>query len=183
MKQRCLVSLFLTFTVFTLAAQSFGVGDKVEAYNVGWYKATILEVGSGDYVGYYKVHYDEYSSASDQWLKNASIRAVKTQKIFSTATGPRGGKYHLYTYLQPQNPIRLGHFTLSSSSYSFYDNGGGLIGSGTYKYIPAQKIVQWTSGPFKKNEWEGSFEIGREGKTHSINLKRGTVGLNSTDSK
>ncbi len=82
MKRRCIVFLFLTFTVFTLAAQSFGVGDKVEAYNVGWYKATILEVGSGDYVGYYKIHYDEY--ASDQWLKNTSIRAVKTQKIFIT---------------------------------------------------------------------------------------------------
>ena len=181
MKRTCIVFVSLIFTVFTVAAQSFGVGDKVEAYNVSWYKATVLEIGSGGNEGYYKVRYDGYSS--DQWLKSTSIRQLQSSKSPSTAKGPRNGKYHILSYLKPSNPIRLGHFSLSDGSYFFYDNGGGLAGSGNYKYNPAQKSIQWLSGPFKQYDWGGNFEISREGKTHSIRLKRGTVGSNSTDSK
>ena len=44
---------------------SWKVGDKVEAWNVTWYKATILEIGTGQYKGYYKVRYEGFSISSE----------------------------------------------------------------------------------------------------------------------
>jgi len=182
-KAATLLIVFISSITISLA-QNFKAGDKVEAWNVAWYKATILQVGAGDRQGYYMVHYDDFGSASDQWLKNTSIRARASSKEASTTAGPRLGKYNVLTYGSVTNPIRLGYFVLSDGNkYSFYDNGGNIVGSGTYSYDDNAKSIKWQSGPFKQNNWEGNFAISREGKTHSITLKRGTVGSNSTDSK
>ena len=40
---------------------TYQVGQQVETYNVGWYKATVLEIGAGKYEGYIKVHYNDFS--------------------------------------------------------------------------------------------------------------------------
>lgn len=182
MKIFTLFVFFLLIKSVVLFGQPFNVGDKVEAWNVAWYKATILQTGSGDKAGYYMVHYDDYSSASDQWVAAKNIRSRKVAKEPSTAAGPRAGKYNVLSYFT-NNPIRLGHFTLiNGNKYSFYDNGGNLVGSGTYAYDSGEKNIVWQTGPFK-DKWEGKFSISREGKTHSIALRRGTVGSNSTDSK
>lgn len=90
----------------------------------------------------------------------------------------------MLSYGSNSNPLRLGHFQLSAGGeYTYFDNGGGLAGSGTYKYNNVNREVQWLSGLFNENKWGGKFEITREGKTHSISLKRGTFGSNSTDSR
>ncbi len=64
----------------------------------------------------------------------------------------RLGEYGVLSYGSNSNPLRLGHFQLSAGgNYSFFNNGGGLVGSGTYKYDNVNKNVQWLSGPFNKN--------------------------------
>lgn len=164
------------------SAGSFAVGNKVEAYEIGtWYKAAIKAVGTGDKQGQYLVDYDDYST--DRWFYAKDLRPIKIEKTFSTNGGPRQGKYTVLSYGANTNPLRLGHFQLSAGGkYSFHDNGGGLTGSGTYKYDDA-KEVKWLSGPFSNYKWGGAFKIEREGKTHTIKLSRSTFGTNSTDNQ
>jgi hypothetical protein len=180
MKKFCsfLLSLFILSLTFGQA-----VGDKVEAYDIGtWYKATIKAVGAGVNQGQYLIDYDDYST--DRWHYAKDVRFVKAVKTQNTNSGPRSGKYGVLSYGSNSNPLRLGHFQLSAGSkYSFFDNGGGAVGSGTYTYDNVNKEVKWLSGPFNQYKWGGKFEITREGKTHSISLKRGTFGSNSTDSR
>lgn len=52
--------------------QSYKVGDRVEAYDFGWYKGTITEVGTGSNQGYYLVKYDAYSTA--RYFKPANLK-------------------------------------------------------------------------------------------------------------
>ena len=54
-------------------AREWQVGDKVQGYDVDWYDATILEVGTGDHAGEYLVKYDKYST--EKWLSAESVRA------------------------------------------------------------------------------------------------------------
>src|SRR5438046_651063 len=102
MKKILLAAAFQLF-ILTAFCQHFNIGDKVEIMNSGgWYKGSILEQGSGDMNGYYKVSYDGYNQP--QWMKIANIRLLKA----STATtrtntnndneatptgGPRQGTY------------------------------------------------------------------------------------------
>lgn len=160
--------------------QAFQIGAKVEAYNSGaWYKATIAEAGSGNYAGYYYVRYDDF--AQGQWIKASNLRAFKGAAV-AAAAGPRNGTYTILSYGNATNPIRLGYFVLQSGRYTYYNLGKKQIGSGRYSYDAASKTISWTSGPFKDANWNGSFEIDREGKTHKIRLNGVTIGSNSTDS-
>ena len=180
MKKICSYLLSLLFSSITF---SQAVGDKVEAYDIGtWYKSTIKAIGTGANKGQYLIDYDDYGT--DRWHYAKDVRFIKSVKASSTTAGPRLGKYDILSYGANSNPLRLGHFQLSPGrKYFFFDNGGGSVGSGTYKYDLVNKEVSWLSGPFKAYKWSGRFEITREGKTHSIILKRGTFGSNSTDSR
>lgn len=179
MKNLLFLFLLNLITITTSLAQSFTVGQKVEGYDTGWYKATVKEVGTGEHLGYCLLDYDDYGT--DRWHQNKNIRPLKTVKEPSYVAGPRLGKYSILSYFSA-NPIRLGHFTLlKNNKYSFFNNGGGLIGSGTYSYNKGEKHIKWLTGPLSKNGWKGDFSITREEKTHSITLKRGTVGTNSLD--
>lgn len=180
MKKLCSFLFFLFISFITFAQV---VGDKVEAYDIGtWYKATIKAIGTGANQGQYLIDYDDYST--DRWHYAKDVRFVKVVKTPNTSAGPRPGKYGVLSYGSNSNPLRLGHFQLSAGgNYSFFNNGDGRVGSGTYKYDNVNKEVQWLSGPFKEYRWNGKFEITREGKTHSISLKKGTFGSNSTDSR
>lgn len=170
-------SVFFSSITFSQA-----VGDKVEAYDIGWYKGSIKAIGTGNNQGQYLIDYDEYST--DRWHYAKDVRFAKAVKVANTNAGPRLGKYGVLSYGANSNPLRLGHFQLSAGGkYVFFDNGGGSVGSGSYKYDNLDKEVTWLSGPFKQYKWGGKFEITREGKTHSISLKRGTFGSNSTDSR
>lgn len=189
MKKYFFIFLFLSlvsfFNQFVLAQGNgnFSVGQKVEAYNVGWYKATILEIGSGDMTGYIKVHYDDYSSASDQYLAAKKIRLPKSAAIDNYSAGPRNGRYTIRSYGgNIYNPIILGYFDLNAGKYRYYDAGKNLLGTGTYLYDAGSKAVQWQSGLLKDYGISSGFKIEREGKTHYIQLKRGTSASNSTDS-
>lgn len=159
----------------------FHIGQKVEAYNVTWYKATVIGFGSGDLAGYIKVHYDDYSSASDQYLKESSIRVARNPSTPDFTGGPRNGRYTILSYGNIYNPITLGYFDLNNGKYTYYDAGKKPIGKGTYLYDANSKEVQWQSGPLKDYGSSAGFEIDREGKTHKLRLKYSTIGTNSSD--
>lgn len=184
MKSVCLFLLLFSLSSLCFAqskAVVFTVGDKVEVYEIGtWYKAVVKAVGTGNNQGQYLIDYDDYST--DRWFNAKDIRLPKKVETINMSGGPRPGKYVILSYGSNSNPLRLGYFQLlAGGKYSFYDNGGGLVGSGTYKYDNAAKEVTWLSGPFNKNKWAGGFEITRESKTHTLRFTRGTIGTNSTD--
>ena len=161
--------------------QTFHVGDKVEIYNSGgWYKGSILEIGSGSMQGYYSVSYDGYNQP--QWMKAANIRLQKAATVQAANTAPRNGSYIILSYGNPNNPIRIGYFELNNGKYTYMGMDKKILGQGTYTYDAKTRSVQWTSGPFKNFKWGGGFEIDREGKTHKIRLNTVTIGSNSTDS-
>ena len=187
--------LFLTaFQFFILAAfcQHFNIGDKVEIMNSGgWYKGAVVEEGSGEWQGYYKVSYDGYNG--NQWMKISNIRLLKAspantrsnntnQTEVVATSGPRQGTYLILSYGNINNPLRLGYFTLSAAGYDYFDMGKHHLGHGVYVYDAASHAVTWLSGPFKSSNWGGGFEVDRGGKTHKIRLNSVTIGTNSTDS-
>ena len=177
------IILFATLQLTIMAAfcQQFNIGDKVEIYNSGgWYKGSIVEEGSGDMAGYFKVKYDGYTQ--EQWMKTSNIRTLRTSTVANSASGPRNGTYIILSYGSVTNPLRLGYFTLNGSTYVYYDMAKKVLGRGAYSYNAGNKSVTWTSGPFKDSKWGGGFEIDRGGKTHKIRLNSVTIGSNSTDS-
>lgn len=161
----------------------YAVGDKVEAWSNGvWYPASISAIGTANYKGYYYVHFTGFSDASNQWLNTSSVRKAQA-KATITNVSPRDGKYRILSYGNPNNPIYLGYFILNGSNYSYYNAGDRLIGSGSFTYDRTSQTLKWNSGPFKSNQWSGTFEVSREGKTHTIRLQSGTIGTNSTDAR
>jgi hypothetical protein len=169
------------------AAETWKVGDKVEAWNSAWYPAEIISVGTGEHAGQFMVHYDGFSKASDQWIFARNIRArpaAKTDaaKAAETAAGPRPGKYGVYSYGAPPSRIYLGDIELAADgTYRANQPGGKSLGEGKYRYDAPNHMIIWMSGPYHGSEWGGAFEVSREGKTHTIRLRRSTIATNSLD--
>jgi hypothetical protein len=157
-------------------------GDAIEAWDTGWYKARVLEIGTGEHHGYYLVRFDGYSSASDRWVQAKNIRVAPRP---NSSAPPRAGKYLIMGYGgNINNPIHIGYFILSGGNqYRYYNMGNKLLGAGRYRFNATSKEVRWLSGPFKKANWGGKVEISRQGKTHTITINRATIGTNSTDSR
>ena len=182
MKKFILLTCFQLFLSIAFG-QNFNIGDKVEINNSGgWYKGSILQIGTGNMQGYYSVSYDGYKQP--QWMKASNIRLQQTVSVKpdNNKNGPRNGNYIILSYGSPSNPIRIGYFELNNGKYIYYNMGKELLGKGSYTYDAKNKTVQWTNGPFKDSKWNGAFEIDREGKTHKIRLNGVTIGSNSTDS-
>jgi len=170
--------ILLASVIVTNAQKKFSVGQKVEAYNVDWYKATITEIGSSNYVGYYKVRYDKYNN--EQWIKESNIRIAQNETK-DYVSGPRVGRYIILSYGNAYSPITLGYFDLGNGTYVYYNAAKKMIGNGKCLYNAKTKTVQWLSGPYKQAGWGGAFEIDRNGKTHKIRINKVTIGSNSTD--
>lgn len=179
----CLIAVLSHPAAAQQGTAKFAVGQRVEAFNVAWYKATVVEIGGGANAGYIKVRYDGFSS--EQYLKESSIRIPKAATVGNTAAGPRSGRYTIQSYGNVYNPIILGYFDLKAGRYTYYDAGENLIGTGAYSFDAASQKVSWESGPLRVFGGTADFKISREGKTHSIGLKPrfGTAASNSTDSK
>jgi hypothetical protein len=114
----------------------------------------------------------------------ASTAIAHAQGATAADAGPRPGKYHILSYGAPgRPPLALGSFVLKTGGkYETFLPGDKSGGQGTYKYDAAKRVVVWLTGPHV-NYWGGDFTIERQGKTHSISLRRGTSATNSTDSK
>jgi len=164
------------------------VGEHVEAYNVDWYAATVTEVGTGNMAGYYKVHFDAFSAASDQYIRASNIRARADRRAAAAAAdaaraaGPRVGRYRVLSFGASATPIVLGELELlDGGRYRAILPGGRPAGDGRYAYDAASGSVRWLSGPYRTDGWGGAFTVERDGKTHQIRLRGGTVAVNSTD--
>lgn len=178
--KKALLALF-AITLCINAFSQFKIGDKVEAWNSNWYPRIVKAAGADNYQGYYLVKWDTYSG--QQWIAAKNIRYPKNAAQV-TETLPRNGKYRILSYgSNPANPIYLGYFTLESGAYSYYNAANALLGNGKYSYDGNSKTINWTSGPFNANKWNGRFEISREGKTHIIRLNSRTIGTNTIESK
>jgi hypothetical protein len=179
--RKLLLAVLLQLYFSIAFAQTFKIGDKVEAYNSGaWYKGTVLEIGSDNYNGYYMIQYQDYNQS--QWIKASNLRMQNNTPVNNEKNGPRNGTYIILSYGSSSNPIRIGYFELSNGRYTYYDMSKKPLGRGSFIFNAQNKTVQWTSGPFKDANWSGKFEIDREGKTHKIRLNNVTIGSNSTDS-
>jgi hypothetical protein len=69
---RPLTLLLVIASIVAAQPPVYKVGDRVEANDVGWYKGVIVQIGSGNYQGYYLVKYDEFSS--QRYFKPDSLR-------------------------------------------------------------------------------------------------------------
>jgi hypothetical protein len=179
MRVRALVAvLMLTLSGSAVAQGSWKVGDKVEAYNVDWYKATVIEIGTGSYNGYVRVHFDDFSSASDQYISLRNIRPRPGVQVSPDATGPRAGRYLIRSYANPTVPIPIGEFDLDANGqYTARANGGRELGTGRWSF--GNGAVRFLSGPYSTAGWAGTFTIEREGRTHKIRLNGATIATNS----
>lgn len=186
-----LVTLSLALPSDVLSQTSgWKVGDRVEAYDGSayqWYSGAVSQVGTGAKAGDFLVKWDKWSGSL--WVASKNIRvdgagakakAALTQS--QATTPPRLAKYLIMSYGDPTRPpLHLGYFELlANGSYRSLDMGSNVLGSGRYTYDVTSKLIQWKSGPFLTAGWDGKFEITREGKTHNVQLRRGTFGTNST---
>lgn len=65
--------VFAVAFVSVLAAQTaYRLGDRVEAYDAGWNKGAVTEIGSGKYEGYFLVKYDAFSTS--RWFHPRDLR-------------------------------------------------------------------------------------------------------------
>jgi hypothetical protein len=70
-------------------AGAFKVGDRVEGWNVAWYKGAITRVGTGDRAGYYLVHHDDF--ATDQYYAEKNLRRLGGTTGAPAAGTPQAG--------------------------------------------------------------------------------------------
>ncbi len=120
--------------------------------------------------------------SSTRFISAPSQLQTSENKDTTENQAPRNGKYRILTYgSHPDNPLKLGYFTLNNNEYKYFDLEGKLLGEGNYTYEAAEKQIKWQSGPFKSVGWDGNFEIEHEGKTHTIRLHSNTVGTNTAE--
>ena len=162
------VLALLLLMVSSAAALGWSVGDKVQAFNVAWYNATIVEIGSGSHEGYYKIHYDDF--ASDQYLAAGSIRARPDAQPTppSLEAGPRTGQYVCLAYGGGAGTFR---WYLEITADGTYLQAAPELAPGRFAYEPHSAQLTFLDGPYEYNGWFGRFSIEREGKTHSIVLR------------
>lgn len=190
----CLWPLLIVFGALSLGAAEpvvYRVNDRIES-NLsvfGWQKGTVVEVGQGDKAGQVKILTDGYAAPS--WVGVAAMKFVR--KIpgaapavpkFDANQPPRLGKYNILSFGPGGKYLFLGHLELlAGGRYRVSRTAdGNYFGEGSYTFDVAGKKIQWLSGPYKDQaDWGGGFEITREGKTHSIRLRSGTLATNSTD--
>jgi len=195
--RRLLVALAFLAVGFPAASRSQEggrkVGDRVEVYATDayqWYSGAIAEIGTGEKAGKYLVKMDKWSSPLWAPAKNirgdgAGVAAKATLERAQATTTPRLARYLIMSYgAATRNPLHLGYLEmLSGGRYRSLDMGDNVMGTGRYEYDSQTKVVRWISGPFLTNKWGGGFEVTREGKTHNIRFTRGTLAVNSTDSR
>ena len=136
------------------APYSCKVGDKVEGWNISWYKATVVEVGSGEHAGYCFLKWDKYST--NTWIALKNIRpqqtATKTDAPSNSAELPIT-KYVCGVFLS-------GRFTYTQSVVlnrdGAYQSSSGA--SGRYSYDAKTERIEFSSGSLK--DQFGRYEPG-----------------------
>ncbi|HEX2536002.1 MAG TPA: agenet domain-containing protein, partial [Chitinophagaceae bacterium] len=85
--------LFLSFSVFSSGAQEYRKGSAVEVkWGEFWYKGTIVELRDGKF----KVHFDGYGTAYDQWVTKAEFRSEVEGKTAAPESIRAGTRVEVY---------------------------------------------------------------------------------------
>jgi hypothetical protein len=134
----------------TLCAQDYKVGDRVEANDIGWYKGTIVGLGSGSMQGYFLVKYDAYSS--QRYFKPKDLRpggppdAPKTYPAYNV--GDRVEGYDLGWYAARVTQVRPGkdapEYLLQ---YEKYNSARWYHPKDMRAFAPQPPTAQITTGP------------------------------------
>lgn len=133
------------------AAGRYKVGDRVEAWNIAWYKGTVVKVGVEGYAGYYLVKHDEY--AQDSYYKEANVRglgaspsrteatrAATPAPLLGTGGGPASGTYGCGVFLSGRyTPTQT--ITLEGGRYTTTHGRGGR-----YTFDAATRRVEFQGG-------------------------------------
>lgn len=138
------------------AAAAFQVGDRVEGWNIAWYKGTVVKVGVEGYAGYYLIKHDDF--AQDSYYKEANVRRLgaspsRPASSTSTLTPPTlrppggGGVAGLATGAYGCGVFLSGRYThtqtitLEGGRYTTTHGGGGR-----YTFDPATRRVEFQGG-------------------------------------
>jgi sRNA-binding protein len=64
-----------TETATTTSTKTYKVGDKIQVlWGSKYYPSSVIEIGSNDKAGKYKINYDGWSSSSDEWVGTDRIK-------------------------------------------------------------------------------------------------------------
>jgi hypothetical protein len=131
-------------------ARDWQVGDQVQGYDVDWYDATILEVGTGDHAGKYLVKYDKYST--EKWLSAESIRARPDAPPSGAGeAGLQPGRYACYGYPGPAGAFRW-YLDIADATYQQHTPD---LPAGHYRFDAAEGVLLFEDGPYAANGWFG----------------------------
>jgi hypothetical protein len=164
----CLVRLMI-FALLILApaaafARDWQVGDKVQGYDVGWYDATVVEVGTGAHAGEYLIKYDKYSG--EKWLSAASIQARPGAAPAAGETaGLQPGRYACYGYPGPAGAFRW-YLDIADATYQQHTPD---LPAGRYTYGANDGAILFADGPYAANGWFG--KVGLLGGRKAIVLR------------
>jgi hypothetical protein len=163
-------------------ARPLTVGEKVRvAWTGGWYDATVLELGQGNY----KVHFDGWASSWDEWVAPERIRRADGGPVAAPVAAAGAPAPAPAPTPTPQPPVqvwssspagrwacrtwdagqvnRVGEFLLrEDGTYS----DARSKGTGRYTFDKASGRVTFTSGPQKTQATVQFFPSGHQGKGH-----------------
>ncbi len=162
---------------------AYNLGDHVEGYDFGWHPATVTEIRAGKNAPEYLIKYEKF--ASSRWyhpkdMRSAAAAAIAKAPVPASTTGPRPGKYNIYSYgAVANNPLYLGHLEiLAGGQYrASRTSSGPYYGEGTYRFNAAASAVEWLTGPYATPDWDGKFS--EEAGRHRIALRARTIATNS----
>ena len=119
------------------------IGNKVEAYNITWYSATVVEIGTGDRAGFCKLKKSDYPYPS--WINSNDLRIPKTAANTPAASAaPPIAKYSCGVFLS-------GNYTFTQSVILNKDGTykPSVGAAGRYKYDAATKKIEFDGGNLK----------------------------------
>ncbi len=125
------------------------VGDKVEGWNVAdWYKATVEEVGSGNYNGYCLLKWDDYKIHT--WINAENIRTRKNVSKTSDASpssAPPATKYVCGVFLNLNGQFTYTQAVVLKKDGTYQPSVGA---AGRYRYDAAIKRIDFEGGALKE---------------------------------
>lgn len=137
------------------------VGDRLEFYDSRDFTtgpATVKEVGSGTWAGYYLMLRDNASAVSAVYTKPENLWVLAgpggAAAVGALDKAPQLGRYRCFAYgATGRPPIFLGDFTLQP--------GGVYEGKGTrgsYRFDAGASAITWDGGWMKDNGFAGKVE-------------------------
>ena len=171
----CLLMFALSMQMGTATAQTYKVGDRLEA-RIGndWKEVVVVKAVTGK-PGLYEVkaantNNNRGASLTTQTVSKANLRTIKTNLIAApvaipsaSAAAPAGaeaglhlGRYELYSGIPT---MYIGHIILlSGGKYKVaFSTDEDNYEIGSYTYHADTNTIEWITGMFQHNNWGGKM--------------------------